>query len=65
LWGELSVVVAVLMVFTPVGGSGGRLVLDLLLPLIWWLSSVAAEAAVEMSLLAVLRWRNGQIGGCR
>jgi len=53
------VVVAVLTVFTPVGGSGGRLVLGLLLPLIWWLSSVAAEAAVEMSLLAVLRRRNG------
>ncbi|KAH8481117.1 hypothetical protein H0E87_031160, partial [Populus deltoides] len=41
---------------------GGRLVLGLLLPLIWWQSSVVAEAAVEISLLAVLRWRNGQIG---
>jgi hypothetical protein len=38
------------LVFTPVGGSGGRLVLGLLLPLIWWLSSVAAEATVEMRL---------------
>ena len=51
-----------LMVFTHVGGSGGRLVLGLLLPLIWWLSSVVAEVAVEMSLLAMLRQRNGQIG---
>jgi hypothetical protein len=39
------------------------LVLGLLLPLIRWLSSVASEIAVEMSLLAVLRRRNGQIGG--
>jgi len=59
------VVVAASTVFTPVGGSGGWLVLGLLLPLIWWLSSVAAEATVEMSLLAVLRRRNGQIGGCQ
>ena len=51
------------LVFTPVGGSGGRLVLGLLLPLIWWLSSVAAKATMEMSLLAVLRRRNGQIDG--
>jgi hypothetical protein len=59
------VMVTALTVFNPVGGSGGRLVLGLLLPLIWWLSSIAAEAAVEMSLLAMLRRRNGQIGGCR
>ena len=52
-------VVAALTVFTPVGGSGGRLVLGLLLPLIWWLLFMAAEAVVEMSLLAVLRRRNG------
>jgi len=55
-------VVVALTVFTHIGGSGGRLVLGLLLPLIWWLSSVVAEAVVEMSLLAVLRRRNGQIG---
>ena len=46
------------------GGSGSTSS-RLLLLLIWRLSFVATEAAVEMCLLAVLSRRNGQIGGYR